>query len=74
MAGGGGILINPDGNIEDMYARSLGWRTNNQVEAYGLLFGMNMAITEGIKKPQILGESMIIINHMRNNTPTNNTL
>ena len=47
---------------------------NNQAEAYGLLFGMKLYISKGVKKLKILGDSMIIINHMRKNTPTNNTL
>lgn len=37
VAGGGGILFNPDGITEIKFAWGLGRKTNNQVEMYGLL-------------------------------------
>lgn len=43
MAGGGWILINPAGIIEDRFAWGLGMKTNNQVETYGLFLRLSLA-------------------------------
>jgi len=66
VAGGGGILINPEGTIEFRYAWGLGQKTNNQAKADGMLLGLILAQRNGIKKMQVLGDSMIIIRHMIN--------
>ena len=72
MAGEGGVLINPEGIIENRYAWGLGMKTNNQVDALGLFLGLSVAQNKGIKDMQILGDSMLIIKHMNYNSATQN--
>ena len=47
---GGGILINPEGIIEDKYAWGLGKKTNNQAEAYGLFFCLTLAQKRALER------------------------
>jgi len=70
----GGILINFEGIVEDGYAWGQVRKTNNQVEAYGFLLGLSLAKKNGIKEMQMLGDSMLIINHMRYNSATQNII
>jgi len=72
VVGEGGIIINPEGIIEERYAWGLGMKTNNQVEAYCLFLGLSLAPKNGIKDMKILGDSMLNINHMNYNSSTQN--
>lgn len=74
MTGGGGILINFKGIIEDGYSWGQVRKTNNQVEAYGFLLGLSLAKKRGIKEMKMLGDSMLIINHMRYSSAAQNIM
>lgn len=43
-------------------------KINNQAEAYVLFLGLSLAQKKEIKDMQILGDSMLIIKHMNNNS------
>lgn len=72
MVGGGGIIMNHEGIIEDRYAWGLGMKTNNQSEAYGLFLRLSLAQKKGIKDMKILWDSMLIIKHMKYNSGAQN--
>lgn len=61
---GEGFSLISKGNIEVRYVWGLGKKINNQVEAYGLFLGLSLAQKVGIRKIQVLGDSMLIIKHM----------
>jgi ribonuclease HI len=48
VAGAGGVLYGPGGNLESTFAWSIGHSSNNQVEAYALLQGLILAKAQGI--------------------------
>lgn len=72
MAGGGGILISLEGNIEDRDAWGLGRKTNNQAEFMVCFSDYPWLKKNGIRKIQVLGDSMLIIKHMNYNSSANN--
>ena len=54
-AGGGGVIICPEGKTETKYYWNIGNDTNNMVEAYGLWQGLKQLNPWGCKKPLLLG-------------------
>jgi ribonuclease HI len=63
-ASAGGILYDPGGEKYASYHWNLGTETNNKVEAYALLKGVQLAQTKGIQKLVVLGDSNTIIRLM----------
>jgi hypothetical protein len=63
-AGAGGVILGLRGEIETTYAWSLGKVTNNQVEAYALLKGLELAKIKGISSLTINGYSRIILSNL----------
>ena len=61
VAGGGGVIICPEGNIETEYYWNIGNDTNNMAEAYGLWQGLKQLEAMGIEEAIVLGDSRIII-------------
>jgi ribonuclease HI len=61
VAGGGGVLVNPNGQLELSYAWGLGAETNNRAEALALWQGLNQAISKNVQDLVIIGDSRIII-------------
>ena len=57
----GGILYDPMGKKYVIYHWNLGMETNNKVEAYALLKGVQLAQTKGIRELVVLGDSNTII-------------
>lgn len=60
-AGKGGLLYNPDEEIETKYAWGLGNTFNNQAGALDLWQGLKIASSKGLPQISIIGYSMIII-------------
>jgi len=72
VARGGGILINPEGIIEDKYSWGLGRKKRNQAEAYGFLFSLTLAQKKDIRMIEVLVDSMLIIKHMNHSSSVKN--
>ena len=64
VAGGGVIIINPEGKIEIRYVWGLGKKTNNQAKALSLLLGLYLVKEKTINVVIILGDSMLVTKHM----------
>lgn len=58
VAGGGGVLVNPNGQLDLSYAWGLGAETNNRAKALALWQGLNQAISKNVKD--------LIVIHNRN--------
>jgi ribonuclease HI len=63
-AGVGGILYDPGSKTTSRYHWYLGRDTNNKVEAYALLKGVQLAHSKGIRNLVVLGDSLTIIRLM----------
>jgi ribonuclease HI len=63
-AGAGGILYDPGGKTTSRYHWNLGTETNNKVEAYTLLKGVQLAHSKEIRELVVLGDSNTIIRLM----------
>jgi ribonuclease HI len=61
LAGGGGVIENPNGSTLLSYAWGLGTETNNRAEALALWQGLNQAINNNIQELVIIGDSRIVI-------------
>jgi len=61
VAGGGGILVGPNGLPGISFAWGLGIETNNKAEALALWQGLNQAIIHNIQDLVIIGDSWVII-------------
>jgi ribonuclease HI len=61
VAGAGGSLLDPQGNIVTDYAWGLGATSNNIVEAYSLLKGLSIAEDQTIAKIVVYGDSMMVV-------------
>ena len=71
MAGGGGILFNPDGVQEWVYSWGLKEDSNNVVEGLALWQGLCQARAHGISEIVVVEESRLIIQAlMTNSLPT----
>jgi ribonuclease HI len=75
VAGAGGILLDPKGNLETSFARGLGKATNNQIEACALYQCILLAKEARTKSLIAIGDSNIIINLMvSKSTPFDNNM
>ena len=54
MAGGGGVIINPEGKIEMEYLWNIGNYSNNTDEAYGIWQGIKQLEKRELRKPLFL--------------------
>jgi ribonuclease HI len=60
-AGGGGILLDPNGATILSFAWGLGFATNNQAEYLALWQGLNQILKLGIKEVMIVGDSKQVV-------------
>ena len=60
-AGGGGVVIDPDGKVEIEYYWNIGYDSNNMVEAYGLWQGLKQLKKKGVDEVMVFGDSKLII-------------
>ena len=70
MAGAGGILLNPEGYVDQTFAWGLGRRTNNEVEWLALIQGLHLLNSKKISRVLIFGDSMHVIYKLVNGYPT----
>ena len=70
VAGAGGILLDPGGNIEQSFAWGLGNRTNNEAEWLALLQGLQMLRAKYYRKVLIFGDSKHVISKLINGYPS----
>ena len=70
VAGAGGILLDPGGNIEQSFAWGLGNRTNNEVEWMALLQGLRILQAKNYRKVLIFGDSKHVISKLINGYPS----
>ena len=71
MAGaGGGILLDPEGQIEQTFTWGLGYRTNNEAEWLALLQGMEILANTDLSKIAIFVDSRHVIYKMLNGYTT----
>ena len=70
MAGAGGILLDPGGNIEQSFAWGLGNRTNNEAEWLALLQGLQILQAKNYRKVLIFGDSNYVISKLINGYPS----
>jgi ribonuclease HI len=61
VAGVGGIIYKPEGNIVTNYAWGLGTLTTNEVESFVLYASIKLAISHQISNLIICGDSMLVI-------------
>ena len=59
MAGGGGVIISPEGEIEMEYFWNIGNDSNNMAEAYGLWQGIKQLEKKGVEEAIVFGDSRI---------------
>ena len=70
MAGAGGILLDPEGKIEQTFAWGLGFMTNNEAEWMALLQGLTILADSDLCKVAIFGDSRHVIYKMLNGYTT----
>ena len=70
VAGAGGILLDPGGNIEQSFAWGLGNRTNNEAEWLALLQGLHLLQAKNYRKVLIFGDSKHVISKLINGYPS----
>ena len=70
MAGAGGILLDPGGNIEQSFTWGLGNRTNNEAEWLALLQGLQILQAKNYRKVFIFGDSKHVISKLINGYPS----
>ena len=70
VAGAGGILLDPKGQIEQTFAWGLGYRTNNKAEWLALHQGMKFLANKDLSKITIFGDSRHVIYKMINGYTT----
>ena len=66
VAGAGGILLDPGGQIEQTFAWGIGHRTNNEAEWLALLQGMEILANIDLSRIAIFGDSRHVIYKMLN--------
>ena len=66
VAGVGGILLDPEGKIEQTFAWGLGFRTNNEAEWMALLQGLTILADTDLCRVAIFGDSRHVIYKMLN--------
>eukprot|EP00253_Pinus_taeda_P019066 PITA_19066 len=67
-AGGGGVLLNPDGSVLLQYHWGLGIESNNRAEALALWQGLTLALTRNIQSLTVFGDSRLIIQAMNSSS------
>jgi len=67
FAGGGGVLLSPDGSEVIRFAWGLGKESNNRVEALALWQGLSQAIKGNFLSISVFGDSRIIIQALNTN-------
>jgi ribonuclease HI len=72
QAGGGGLIVKPNTEVMVRYAIGLGIATNNHVEAMALWQGLCQAISNGIRRLIIIGDSRMLIRAIAHSTKTQN--
>ena len=60
-AGGGGVIIDPDGKIEIDFSWNIGIDSNNMAEVYGLWQGLKQLQGKGVEEVLVFGDSRVII-------------
>ena len=70
MAGAGGILLNPEGYVDQTFAWGLGRRTNNEAEWLALIQGLHLLHNMKIHRVLIFGDSRHVIYKMINGYPS----
>jgi ribonuclease HI len=68
-AGGGGILLEPNGTLNLSFAWGLGYASNNQAEYLALWKGLNQVLLLGINEIKIAGDSKQIVDAINLNKP-----
>ena len=63
-AGGGGVIIEPGGEIMMEYYWNIGQNSNNMAEAYGLWQGIKQLQKEGVEEVMVFGDSRLVIQAM----------
>ena len=63
-ARGGGVLYDPEGNLNLTYSWNLGIDSNNMAEALALWQGLSQAIRLDIQDLTVVGDSRIILHHL----------
>ena len=69
MAGAGGILVDPGGQVEHRFSWGLGPRTNNEAEWMALLQGLHLIQGKKLQKFLVFGDSRHVIYKMINGYP-----
>ena len=72
VAGAGGILVDPGGQVEHRFAWGLGPRTNNEAEWMALLQGLHLIRDKKLQKVMVFGDSRHVIYKMINGYPSGN--
>ena len=70
MAGAGGVLLDPGGNIEHSFAWGLGNKTNNEAEWLALLQGLQILQAKSYRKVLLFGDSKHVISKLINGYPS----
>ena len=70
VAGAGGILLNPEGYVEQTFAWGIGRRTNNEAEWLALIQGLHLLNNKKLRKVLIFGDSRHVIYKLVNGYPT----
>ena len=60
-AGGEGVIICPEGNIEVKYFWNIRFDSNNMAEVYGLWQGIKQLKEKGVEEAIVFGDSRLII-------------
>jgi len=71
-AGSGGVILCENGSIISSFHWGLGTSTNNIAESSGLLQGLRIALTLGITKLTVFGDSKLLIQAIHSKTPPAN--
>ena len=69
MAGAGGILLDPEGYVEQTFGWGLGNRTNNEAEWLTLIQGLHLLNTKKLRKVLIFRDSRHVIYNLINGYP-----
>ena len=67
-AGGGGVIFDPDGDLNLTYSWNLGIESNNMAEALALWQGLNQALLCGIQDLTVIGDSKLIIHFLNSHS------
>lgn len=59
------MLQSPDGEVVGEVAQGIGWATNNVAEYRGLIEGLELALSKGVRKLDVFMDSTLVIQQMR---------